>query len=121
MRVVLAGSAVFYVWGSFGVNSGEDAPAWADPDLHLTLFAGAAETPDARHTRETLLRDGAPVGYRACARHPRVTAELELRREDEGMRLCLTLANPQPDGAISGDDALTVTLAPYSYRVFVLE
>lgn len=133
VRVVVAGSGVFYVWGSFGVNSGEDAPAWADPALRLTLFGSAAETPEVRHSLETLLVDGAPAGYRAQARHPRVTAELELRDEEEGVRLCLTLANPQPDGGLAlpvcqvelqvnglrvgADDYFTSAL-PYGGRTF---
>ncbi len=91
LRVRLRGANTFLVWGN--VDSGEGLPGWAEPDLNLELFGGAAGC-----RLETISENGRVVGYRAFARHPRAEAILEVRDEDGELAVSLQLRNPQHAG-----------------------
>ena len=91
LRVRLRGANTFLVWGN--VDSGEGLPGWAEPDLNLELFGGAAGC-----RLETISEDDRIIGYRACARHPRAEAVLEIRNQDGELALSLQLRNPQNAG-----------------------
>ena len=92
LRVRLRGANTFLVWGN--VDSGEGLPAWAEPDFATELFGGTGST----CRLETISEDGCVVGYRACARHPRVEAVLEIRDQDGELAFSLQLRNPQNAG-----------------------
>jgi len=99
VRVELHGQHTFYVWGSHGVDSGESAPAWAEPELHLTCFQ--AEDTEFTYVIETIYTGDCLVGYRAIARGSRAEVTLEVRPTgDEGWTAQLSVANPQGDGGI---------------------
>lgn len=99
VRVRVAGSATFYVWSV--VDSGEEPPVWAEPDLDLFLFGAAGQSAGLTHEVESIHRDGQCVGFRAVARHARATATIELRLDGEMLAATLTIANPQSLGGRS--------------------
>jgi len=95
VRVRLKGKNTFYVWGA--IESGEDAPAWAEADFDMTLFGPESEGESVRVT--SLVEDGVTTGYRATATHARARVELTMQFTDDGeMRLAMTVANPQGTG-----------------------
>ena len=96
LRVYLRGTGCFSVWSV--VDSGEEAPAWAEPELALTFFGTAAQSPDIAHQVERVAMADGGVGYRAVAVGARAAVTLELRLDGEELRVGLAIANPQPLG-----------------------
>jgi hypothetical protein len=94
VRVRLRGSHVFSVWGV--VDSGEEAPVWAEPDLDLVAFAGAAETPGMPVTVRAVAD-----GFDLTAVHVRVAVTLTLRLIDGALTAALAVHNPQGAGGTS--------------------
>ena len=101
IRVELAGKHTFYVWGTLDVDSGEDAPAWADPELQLSYFGAAQESPGLHCDIETIQGQGRLLGFRAIGSGPRAVVTLEFRDDgDAGWTVQLTIANPQGEGGL---------------------
>jgi hypothetical protein len=93
LRVRVQGGGAFYVWGM--VDSGEGAPAWAEPDLDLVFF-GPGRAARGTTCRVETLREGRRVtGWRATGTHARAEVVLEWRLEGDAARITLAVRNPQ--------------------------
>ncbi|MHB0934805.1 MAG: alpha-amylase family protein [Armatimonadota bacterium] len=94
VRVHLAGTHTFRVWAE--IDSGEGPPVWAEPDLQVTFFAGAVQSPEVTCTV-------APLGdtrYRAVGTSARAEVVLEFGLRGEALEVALAVRNPQyPGGA----------------------
>jgi len=97
LRVKLHGTHTFYVWSV--VDSGEGAPAWAEPELQLTYFGSEAESPGITHVIEPVQVEEGAIAYRVTGSGPRATIMLDIRCDGEGLSAALTIENPQQPGA----------------------
>lgn len=96
VRVLLKGENTFYVWNV--VNSGEDAPGWAEPDLLLTYFGSAAQSPAIRHDIAEISGPDGEAGFRVTGVGERAVATLEFLLKDGELSTSLSIDNPQPLG-----------------------
>lgn len=96
VRVDLRGHSVFYVWSA--VDSGEEAPVWADPNLNIGLFGASSQSEGIEHAVEAIVRSSDIVGYRATARSARAQAVLDFLLEDGELRVTLRINNPMRPG-----------------------
>jgi len=84
VRVSITGDNTFKVWG--GVDSGEDAPAWAEKDLSIDLF-GPGSNVRIEHF------DGG--GVRAIGFHERAVVVVDLRVVGDELTIVPSVTNPQ--------------------------
>jgi len=97
LRVRLKGDNTFYVWGM--IDSGENAPTWAEPDFDMTFFGPTDTCPGQSVRVDSLVEGGVTKGFHATASHARARVELDIRVTDDGQaRFRLTVANPQAPG-----------------------
>lgn len=98
VRVRLKGSNVFRVWAE--VDSGEGAPAWADPDLNMTFFGSEFEFPCLHHRIEEILGPGGN-GYRIVSSHGRAEVSLYIALAGGELEISLGIRNNQHLGGLS--------------------
>lgn len=96
VRVLLKGENTFYVWNV--VDSGENAPRWAEPELLLTYFGGAAQSPGIQHEIAEISGPGGEEGYRITGVGERAAVTLEILLKDGELSTSLSVENPQPLG-----------------------
>lgn len=97
LRVKIHGTHTFYVWAV--VDSGEDAPAWTEPELLLTYFGSADESPEIAHVVEPLHAGEGVTAYRVTGSGARATVMLDVRCDARGVSTALTIENPRQPGA----------------------
>jgi len=131
VRVNIQGDNTFYVWNV--VDSGENAPAWAETDLQLTYFGSATQSPGITHRIEWLNGADGEEGYRITGVGERATVTLDITLVDGELNASLTIHNPQQLGGRSlplclaelslgeievGDGAVYLSAHPYGGGTF---
>ncbi len=131
VRVLITGENTFYVWST--VNSGEDAPEWAEPELQVTFFGSEANSRGVRHAIAEISGPDGEKGYRITGAGERATVTLELLLKDGELATTLSIENPQPLGGrwlplctaelrfgdiAAGDGAVYLTAHPYGGGTF---
>ncbi len=96
VRVRIAGSTLFRVWG--WQDSGEAPPRWADADFAVSIFGGTDKGPEELVRLDTVQGSDGSFGWRAVARRPRVEVALELRCVAGELEFGLSVRNPQGHG-----------------------
>lgn len=114
VRVLLKGDNTFYVWGF--VDSGENAPAWAEPELKHTFFGSVRQSPAIRHEVAEITGPDGEEGYRITGVGERAAVTLEIVLRDGELCTSLSLHNPQQLGGRS----LPVCLAELRFAEIAL-
>ena len=96
VRVRVKGDGAFYVWGM--VDSGEGAPAWAEPGLDVTFFGPTQAGRGTACRVETLHEGRRLLGWRVIGSHARAEVCLEWRLSPQGARISCAIRNPQSLG-----------------------
>jgi len=98
LRVVLQGHGSFHVWGEGDADA--LAPAWAEKELTLCLFAPAEAQPGLTHTVAPFTTANGTLCFRAHARHARADVVLDISLRDECLAAELRVSCPATGNSV---------------------